>query len=366
MKYGGNKMSKVKITLIVITASVITILLPYSLFSQVFENSCYMIELAEPDSGHISCSAIDVSADVGYRLFILEDCAVSNTVQYKWAGGSSGYANIESDASGEPLCYRKDEDGIFKSHRGEDIYAPVGTRIITCYPCTLIYAGYQEYKPPANHGYWNCYYIPALDISVFLSHLGSSFSSVLYDEDRYYSIGDIIGYSGTSGRNVTKNENPHIHIEIRPGRIVVEDNFPFRTGTTRPTPYLFGYPDKHPDAEVMLKIYRDSSHADSSTVEDNLASTQIYTPDSDIYVRYKNPCNNIGYIHSFSISSYPDGLMTASGAVCTTAAFPPVRDILAEDSRSCAKVCGNYAFVAQTGGSTEWTAVSDYETCVAA
>lgn len=348
------------------------ILLPVSAIAQIDPVSPYMVELTEPDSGQIECSEIDVAVIVGYRLFNLDlDDTLTASNPYTWAEGSPGYGPTEEEANEEPLRTRRYRNGVFRAHRGEDIAAPSGTPIITCYECELTHASENpggwvertkimdgeeititEWK--GNHGHWKCYYIPALDISVFMSHLEDHNGTI----GAVYQSGMLIGISGTSGRRPGITYNPHIHVEIRTGRIT--GDYPFGSGQTCPTPYLFGHSEHHLGEEVFLALTRDNDNADTFIVEENLDSRDVYSPSDDIWQRYKDPQINLTYEHTFDISSYPNGLMTASGAVCTTTTFPAGRDILAEDSRSCGKVCGNHAFIVQTGGSSTFEETYNY------
>ncbi len=89
-------------------------------------------------------------------------------------------------------------------HKGIDIIVPSGTRVIATADGTVRYANRMS-------GYGNMIIIEHQDgfYSVY-GHL----SSILVKEGHLVKQGDVIGYSGATGRVTT----PHLHYEVRRGK----------------------------------------------------------------------------------------------------------------------------------------------------
>jgi len=317
----------------------------------IFATSCYMIEVTKPDSGWIACDTVLVEGTVGYRLFDFPDQELSSTQPYRWTdswAGAPGFADEDSDTVGEPTCRRQEEDNItgemvFKRHMGNDLTTVTGEPITSCFTCIL-----TRWRKTDGYGNYHLFYIPELDISFRLAHLNDLFPDAV---DTLYEPGEVLGYAGMSGRSanaIENNINPHVHTEVFSGR-VDNSNYDQRT-TLDPAPYLFGEATNHPyNGQVFLSvsggIYKDSIEA-----EDDLGPITIYSPSENNTRRFRDPQPQAVYQHTFNIENYDNGNLYAEALVCSTYGFTGFREILDSDEQPGQKLCGNHAFIVQTGG----------------
>ncbi len=222
-----------------------------------------------------------------------------------------------------------------QSHHGNDLEADSGTVILATYRSIL-----EESIVMTGYGNCQSFYIPDLNITVMFAHL-SEFNGD--NRGTEYEPGDFLCMTGLSGNAVSTNQ--HVHVEVYTGR--------GRNTANRvdPEPYLFGKKDKHPTRKVIVAATRDDYNADTVVVENSLDTADVYTPNESEIIKFREP-KPVTYEHTFDISGYPDGLMTASGAVCTTIVFAgePHFVILDSDEQPGQKLCGNHTFIVQTGG----------------
>jgi len=336
-------------------------LIPYSLLGQGRDSKPYFVKLTEPDSGFIACETLKVKTEIHYNLFDI----VENThyqTDYVWTSyrpygeyrcdpryyRRPYYWNCGDEA---PAYVRWEEVGIAdtcpstgepyecdhrpRHHDGNDLEADSGTVILATYRSIL-----EESIVMTGYGNCQSFYIPDLNITVMFAHL-SEFNGD--NRGTEYEPGDFLCMTGLSGNAVSTNQ--HVHVEVYTGR--------GRNTANRvdPEPYLFGKKDKHPKRKVIVAATRDDYNADTVVVENSLDTADVYTPNESEIIKFREP-KPVTYEHTFDISGYPDGLMTASGAVCTTIVFAgePHFVILDSDEQPGQKLCGNHTFIVQTGG----------------